>query len=1643
MRRFLAALVALSALSCFADADLYIDLTYFKANPATNRWTTLQWMNPVPGNLYNYTSTAAGGFWVSNATVGDIVGTVKQKGTAGEIRFQVTIGDDDTGTLYASNITSVLGIQTYPSTARSSYSIAAANNRFARIGSGGLAFTPQLGSANLTNWSTLDTNVLGSLVGSSPNALTNGDTRAIGLASTLSVTSTVVANGNAVVGGVIYGNAAGVTNLPPKGFAATNTGTAGQVFKKIDANTGYWADDDSSGSSSGSATNVYYGGSVTTSNVLTKIASDERTNANLALAYGGIQASTAVYGQSATGNYNYRNGLEFLGAGWNGTPIDYSDLANHPSGFIHMLTNWGGSTGFNSLVLHIATPGAIRLEPNYGEPTFGVGYLTLGNEDGNAKVFINDVNQSTTNGADGNGYSQPLYFSTKGINGGTERTATPAIMGRWAGTNSGAGAYEGWYAAELSFMSRGPTADTDWPTFGRLFPTQTIEVGRMRTNGWQFFGPVNLVQSTVTLQATNVVLDFNSASASDIALASGVTNRFSTVNVNAYGGTTNLEQRWFRIRSGGLDTPLQWPTWSAGSESGAASLPAVLPATNILFLRLSSWGSGDTNVVADWRMSPDTTFAYDSDAVTFFTAASITDATQKGAVDYLVKSLKAGNLWTNMIAVYPFVGGASNKHALNLKAPSTYPITFTSSGVTHNGSGITGDGSTGYGVIPLDWTSAIGGSAISNFHVAVYNKTTAPTDGGAFIGGRNGSSVGVGLTRESASVGVRGAMNTLGPNAIVNLSTDLRGALIETRANSTAAFEIATRLGVTSTSSASTAVPTTNPYLLAYNFNGSASGFTTANLTYASLGYGFTPAELTNLVYILDNYDRARSATTIPYNYVYTGSGSGLSGVPATAMAGGSQGQVVTWHGSGAIWSNPPAGGGSFTLTMNPNQFAQAGGTTNIKSGATLTNINQWGNFVLRSEDAANDITVTNHSQKLKINSTANPYAADTEVGEDIKARTFYGTSNNITGGIRTAVLSITGAETNSSLTGGVIAADSNGKRKVASLSNLTWDGTTLSATASGGGETYSYTNLSVLNFGSTAAGITTNNGQLYAFGYSDGIFLTNCWMTAGTNEVRCTNANFVAGDVGKSMLVTQMGDASSSQKGYDVSGIITNVLSSTRVLLGPASANYATNTTGFAGMANDNGSRYQMTNMPARYGHDDSTNLQTAINWAVSNRVSKIKLRGVTIIAGPFQQTNSYNALICMPFTKWPDQTVHPLTIEGETAPMVGGGASPMNGGTTYGTFTGGSGDGTWIMCNNPGSGNLASATGFPESMFCGGTNVNSSWPGNAVLGFNNLGVVFRNLGIRTASNPLMGALNFVGAGNFSLEWVNIDSTFTSYGGPKPDYSYAKAFALATPGGGNNGPGGNTLRNVCISSFYNSIYADEHLNGDEVFIETSFSALNFPNGSVHISHFGHLMLQGCAVGITAAGGSPCYLNISSLDVEHNGYPTWLNGIVTPRDVYDTQSKIFGTIQYQVTAGLQANSIGYATNLIVYGATNAILREMGRPWPARAVGQSANTNLVGGVLMANFSSDVVPGYNGGVGTNLPTYGQWKAGLEVPQLSVFPTNYIPSSSSGVTNFVLLNLTNTINGGGLQFVATNTAASGSFLLRKITQTETAWP
>ena len=95
----------------------------------------------------------------------------------------------------------------------------------------------------------------------------------------------------------------------------------------------------------------------------------------------------------------------------------------------------------------------------------------------------------------------------------------------------------------------------------------------------------------------------------------------------------------------------------------------------------------------------------------------------------------------------------------------------------------------------------------------------------------------------------------------------------------------------------------------------------------------------------------------------------------------------------------------------------------------------------------------------------------------------------------------------------------------------------------------------------------------------------------------------------------------------------------------------------------------------------------------------------------------------------------------------------------------------------------------------------------------------------------------------------------------------------------------------------------------------------------------------------------------------------------------------------------------------------------------------------GGSVLANiftltndvFTFGVPIGGNGAGLTNL-TFNQQQ---------FIPTNTIPASSTLLTNYVLVNLTNTIGGGGPTFVATNIAAAGSFLLGRPAITTTAWP
>jgi hypothetical protein len=124
----------------------------------------------------------------------------------------------------------------------------------------------------------------------------------------------------------------------------------------------------------------------------------------------------------------------------------------------------------------------------------------------------------------------------------------------------------------------------------------------------------------------------------------------------------------------------------------------------------------------------------DPDAQAFITAASITDATEKSAINTLVTDLKGFNIWSKLRACYPFVGGTASTHKFNLKNPLDTNAAFRinwSGGITHSSNGVLFGGVNGYG--NTNFRSNLFTSA-NNFGLSSYvrNNNDAGGDIGVF-----------------------------------------------------------------------------------------------------------------------------------------------------------------------------------------------------------------------------------------------------------------------------------------------------------------------------------------------------------------------------------------------------------------------------------------------------------------------------------------------------------------------------------------------------------------------------------------------------------------------------------------------------------------------------------------------------------------------------------------------------------------------------------------------------------------------------------------------------------------------------------------------------------------------------------------------
>lgn len=242
----------------------------------------------------------------------------------------------------------------------------------------------------------------------------------------------------------------------------------------------------------------------------------------------------------------------------------------------------------------------------------------------------------------------------------------------------------------------------------------------------------------------------------------------------------------------------------------------------------------------------------DADAQAFITAASITDNTQKNAINQLVIDLKNTNIWTKMKAIYPFVGGTAAQHRFNLKDPravnAAFYLDFIGGG-THNADGYLPNGTTAYADTKLA-PSAMGQNSV---HISVYSRTNVDSLS-ADIYGEDGTSA-LGMLIKYGGVS-RMYLNTILSDSISNINPST-GLFVASRTSSatSALFQNGTKIKIGTRTSLTPS--TFNVYLGAGNYSGTPSLFSIRQQAFSSIGDGLTDSEATALYNAVQTYQTA------------------------------------------------------------------------------------------------------------------------------------------------------------------------------------------------------------------------------------------------------------------------------------------------------------------------------------------------------------------------------------------------------------------------------------------------------------------------------------------------------------------------------------------------------------------------------------------------------------------------------------------------------------------------------------------------------------------------------------------------------------------------------------------------------------------
>ena len=272
-----------------------------------------------------------------------------------------------------------------------------------------------------------------------------------------------------------------------------------------------------------------------------------------------------------------------------------------------------------------------------------------------------------------------------------------------------------------------------------------------------------------------------------------------------------------------------------GSSSLAFTASLSIPTGSVYFR-----GTGEFTVTITTDSTPPTP-TVDPDAQLFITNAAITDSTQQTAINTLVTDLKGYGIWSKMKALYPFVGGTAAQHKFNLRNPvdsdAAFRLVFYG-GVTHNSNGITGNSTNAYAdTLFKDSVS----STPLNKHISMYQRNLPPSNSGSSMGAFYQHRFYLNISGTNYSTFEM-------PQSGFAVQSPQNGFFAMSKiASVTAKYYQNSLTPLSRTGGAD--LPSTLNYGLLASFSGvnSAVDYSSANLSFTSIGDGLSDSQYTNL----------------------------------------------------------------------------------------------------------------------------------------------------------------------------------------------------------------------------------------------------------------------------------------------------------------------------------------------------------------------------------------------------------------------------------------------------------------------------------------------------------------------------------------------------------------------------------------------------------------------------------------------------------------------------------------------------------------------------------------------------------------------------------------------------------------------------